>query len=121
MELTIKIIQVIIALVLLSVWLIRPQMETRYRGGDAKNMKEEFAFYGLPSWFMILIGILKVAAALLLIAGLWFPVLVHYTSLAVALLMAGALSMHIKVKDAIIKSLPALTLLVLSLVVFFLT
>lgn len=121
MELAIKIIQIIISLVLLSVWLIRPQMETKYRGGNAKNMKEEFAVYGLPSWFMKLIGIFKVSAAILLIAGLWFPFVVHYTALGLVLLMAGALSMHIKVKDPVIKFLPALTLFVLSLVLFFLT
>ena len=120
MEIGVQVIQVIIAIVLLSVWLIRPRMQTRYRGGDAKNLKEEFAVYGLPYWFMIFIGILKVSAGILLIIGLWFPVVTPYTAIGVALLMAGAVSMHIRVKDQIVKSLPALTLLVLSLLVYFL-
>ena len=120
MELAVKIIQVIIAVVLLSVWLVRPRMQTRYRGGEAKNLKEEFAAYGLPYWFMIVIGILKVSAGILLIIGLWFPTVTSYTAIGVALLMAGAVSMHIRVKDPLDKSLPALTLLVLSLLVYFL-
>jgi len=64
MEIVIKIIQVVIALSLLLVWLVRAKMETAYRGGNARNMREEFAAYGLPSWFMILVGILKVGFAL---------------------------------------------------------
>lgn len=120
MELAVKIIQVIIAVVLLSVWLVRPRMQTSYRGGDAKNLKEEFAVYGLPYWFMIVIGILKVSAGILLIIGLWYPVVTSYTAIGVALLMAGAVSMHIRVKDPVVKSLPALTLLILSLLVYFL-
>jgi len=119
METVVQIIQVIIGLSLLMVWLARPKMETGYRGGNAKNMKEEFEVYGLPSWFMILIGILKVGFALLLIAGLWLPQLTLISAIAIAALMAGALSMHIKVKDPLKKSLPALTLLLLSAVVIF--
>jgi uncharacterized membrane protein YkgB len=121
MEIVVQIIQVVIALSLMMVWLVRPKMETGYRGGNAKNMKEEFDIYGLPYWFMILVGILKVGFALLLIAGLWVPKLTLISSIAIAVLMLGALSMHIKVKDPLKKSLPALTLLLFSVVVIFFT
>jgi uncharacterized membrane protein YphA (DoxX/SURF4 family) len=121
MEIVIKIIQVIIALGLLNVWLLRANRQTRYRGGSAKNMREEFSHYGLPYSFMILIAILKVGFAILLLVGLWFPVLAYYSATGIALLMAGALAMHIRVKDPLIKSLPALTLLVLSLIVVLFT
>jgi len=36
-----------------------------------------------------------------------------------AVLMLGAITMHIKVKDSLIKSLPAFTFLVLSLILIF--
>ena len=117
MDIVIQVFQGLIALSLLLVWLVRPRLETAYRGGNAKNMKEEFAVYGLPYWFMMLIGILKVGFALMLIAGLWVPGLTLVSSIAIAVLMVGALSMHIKVKDPLKKSLPAFTLLVLSVVV----
>ena len=119
METVVQVIQVIIALSLLLVWLARPNMKTGYRGGNAKNLKEEFSVYGLPYWFMILVGILKVGFALLLIAGLWLPQFTLISAIAIAVLMAGALFMHIKVKDPLKKSLPALTLLLLSAVVIF--
>jgi len=119
MEILIQVIQVLIALSLLLVWLVRAGKATSYRGGDAKNIREEFAVYGLPYWFMITIGVLKVGFALFLIAGLWFPGLVPVASVGIVLLMAGAVSMHIRVKDPLKKSLPALSLLVLSLLVSF--
>lgn len=119
MEIAVKLIQVVIALSLMLVWLARPKMETAYRGGKAKNMREEFAVYGLPSWFMILIGVLKVGFALMLIAGLWLSNLTLISAIAIAVLMAGAVSMHMKVKDPLMKSLPALSLLLLSAIVIF--
>lgn len=121
MEIIVQLIQVVIALSLLLVWLVRPRMQTGYRGGNARNMKEEFAVYGLPYWFMILIGVLKVGFALLLIAGLWIPRLTLISAVAIALLMVGAIIMHLRVKDPLKKSLPALSLLVLSLVVILFT
>jgi hypothetical protein len=121
MDIVLLTIQVVIALSLLLVWLVRPRMETGYRGGDAKNIKEEFAVYGLPNWFMILTGTMKVGFALLLVAGIWIPHLTLISAIAIALLMAGAVSMHIRVKDPLKKSLPALSLLALSLAVVFLT
>ena len=41
-------------------------------GGNALNLKEEFKVYGLPKWFMYLIGFLKLSFALILILGIWF-------------------------------------------------
>lgn len=117
METAIKIIQVIIALGLLNVWLLRANKQTQYRGGDAKNLSEEFVKYGLPYWFMILTGVLKVGFAILLLLGLWFPGIAYYSAIGISLLMAGALAMHLRVKDPLKKSLPAFSLLVLSLVV----
>lgn len=117
MDTVVLVIQLVIAFSLLLVWLVRANRETGYRGGDAKNMKEEFAVYGLPYWFMIGIGILKVGFAVLLIVGIWVPSLTLISAIAIAVLMAGALSMHIRVRDPFRKSLPALSLLVLSIVI----
>jgi len=120
MELFVKICQLIIGLGLLNVWLLRTRKTTAWRGGDAKNMREEFAVYGLSPTFMMTIGFLKVALGLCLIAGLWVPELTRPAAIGVAALMVGAVAMHVKVKDPLKSSLPALTLLVLSLVVSYL-
>ena len=80
-------------------------------------MQEEFAAYGLPGWFMNLVGLLKVAFAVCLIAGIWLPVLVDPVAIGLAVLMVGAIVMHLKVQDPLIRSLPALVVLILSLAI----
>ena len=109
--------QIIIALGIFNVWVIRYGKETNWRGGEAKNMKDEFAAYGLPSGFMVFIGAAKILLASCLIIGIWIPLLVKPAAIAMAFLMIGAVSMHVKVKDPLQKSLPALIMLVLSLIV----
>ena len=86
-------------------------------GGVAKNMREEFAVYGLPEWFMKLVGFFKLLLATMLIAGIWLPVLTKPAALGMVILMLGAVLMHFKVKDPLKKSLPAFTLLTLSSIV----
>lgn len=108
------ILQVVVALGLLNVWLLRAGSATSYRGGDAKSLREEFAAYGLPDFFFFLVGGLKIVSAFLLIAGIWFGQLVLPAAATVAALMVGALAMHVKVKDPAMKSLPAFLMLVMS-------
>ncbi|MEO8129269.1 MAG: DoxX family protein, partial [Bryobacteraceae bacterium] len=96
--------QLIIALGLLNVWLLRAARPTAWRGGGAKNMREEFAVYGLPHWFMKLVGLLKVVFALLLIVGLFLPLITRPAAAGVVALMLGAIAMHLKVADPLKKS-----------------
>ena len=112
--------RIVIALGLLNVWLLRAGKPTDWRGGDARNMKEEFAAYGLPGWFMGVVGFFKISLAILLLVGIWIPSVTKPAATGIALLMLGAVSMHLKVRDPIKKSLPAFSLLVLSLVVILL-
>jgi len=113
------VIQIFVALGLLNVWLFRFRRATPYRGGSAASMPAEFAAYGLPSWFMVVIGTLKVSAAIALIAGVWYPRLIFPASLLIATLMLGALAMHAKVRDPLQKYLPAVGMLVLSSMICF--
>jgi len=109
--------QLAIALGLLGAWLLRAGKPTPWRGGDAKNMREEFVAYGLPPWFVWVIGPLKVALAILLIVGLWIQSMARPAAIGVAVLMLGVIAMHVKVGDPWKKSLPAISLLVLCLIV----
>ena len=59
MPMIVQLCQVIVALGLLNVWLIRFNKQTEYRGGAANSMKEEFKTYGLPEWFCYAMGGLK--------------------------------------------------------------
>ena len=117
MNIVISILQIAVAAGLLNVWLLRFQRSTPYRGGGARSMREEFAAYGLPEWFRYVIGTLKVGSALCLIAGLWLPFLVFPSALLIAILMLGALAMHVKIRDPLKKSVPALVMLALTIVI----
>ncbi len=111
------IIQLIIAFGILNVWILRFNKPTRFRGGDAKTMKEEFSIYGLPGWFMALIGALKLLFAVMLIIGVWVSGLTVPAASGLAVLMAGAVGMHIRIGDPLEKTTPALIVLALCLFV----
>ena len=119
MDLVVTILQLVIALGIFNVWVLRFGKASPWRGGDAGSMQEEFAAYGLPVWFMWVVGGLKLLFAALLIIGIWVPSVTQPAALGIAVLMLGAVAMHVKVKDLLKKSLPAFTLLVLSLIVAF--
>ncbi|MEI6377096.1 MAG: DoxX family protein, partial [bacterium] len=117
MDLIRIVLQVVVGLVILNVWLLRANESTGYRGGEAKSLKEEFATYGLPVWFFYLVGVLKICCALALLAGVWFHFLVIPGAVGLAVLMAGAFTMHLKVKDPFKKAWPSLAMLALSLLI----
>ncbi len=116
----IMILQLIISIGLINVWLFRFNKATEYRGSTAQNMKEEFIAYGLPEWSMYLVGFLKVAIAIMLIVSIWVEVLLLYNLIVLAGLMIAAVFMHLKVKDPIKKSYPALSILfMIALIMYF--
>ena len=106
-------LNLIIALGILNVWVVRFNQKTEFRGGDANSLKEEFETYGLPVWFMYIIGFVKISLSILLIIGIWIPQINLYISLAMTLLMIGAIIMHLKIQDPLKKSLPAFSILLL--------
>jgi hypothetical protein len=109
-----NLLQIIVGLGLLNVWLLRGRSSTSYRGGAAKTLQEEIATYGLPSLAFYLVGLLKIAAAVVLIAGVWWVLPVRVAAGLVAVLMIGAIAMHLKVSDPMMKALPAALMLVMS-------
>jgi uncharacterized membrane protein YphA (DoxX/SURF4 family) len=115
LEIVIFSVKIIVILGLLNVWLLRFSRSTAYRGGNAKSLKEEFAVYGLPDWFMYVVGTLKIGAALALLIGFWVPALIGPAAVLIVLLMLGALAMHFKIKDPMIKSMPAALILAMGL------
>jgi lipoprotein signal peptidase len=104
-------LQLIVALGILNVWMLRSGKATPFRGGDAKNLREEFAAYGLPFWFMCVVGVLKVGLAVALIAAIWVHRVAQPAAIGLGVLMLGALVMHLKVKDPIKKALPSIAVL----------
>ena len=113
-------LQVVVAFGILNVWLLRSGSATPFRGGDAKTLREEFAAYGLPFWFMCVVGVLKVGLALALLAGIWIPGVAQPAAIGLGLLMVGAFVMHLKVKDPIQKALPSIAVLAMCAAIAFL-
>ena len=109
-----RISQVTAAAWILNVWFHRFDKDTGYRGGGAKNMREEFANYGLPPAAMYTVGAIKVSLALMMIIGTKFPKLTRPASIGLALFMLGAIAAHLKVNDPIKRSAPAISVLSLS-------
>ena len=112
-------IQVLIAIAMVDVWLLRYAKPLRARGGNAQTMEEEFRVYGLPDWFRDLMRFLKLTCAALLVGGIWIPWLALVGGLILSLLMSGAVLMHVKIRDPLLKSVPAAFFLALSLYVVY--
>ena len=111
MEYVLNALQLIVGVGILNVWVLRSGKATPYRGGEAKSLREEFAAYGLPFWFMCVIGVLKVGLALSLLAAICIPGVGRPAAIGLGLLMLGAFGMHLKVKDPIKKALPSIVVL----------
>lgn len=110
--------KVCIAAGLVNVWLLRFNRATKYRGAGAQTMKEEFAAYGLPAWSLYMVGSLKLAIAAVMLVVLFNPHLMLPLGAPalglLAILMLGAITMHIKVRDSLIKALPACLMLAMT-------
>ncbi|CAM3398750.1 DoxX family protein [Aequorivita lipolytica] len=110
-------LKVIVGISILNVWLIQPKKPSKWRGGDAKTIVEEFEVYGLSKTFCYIIGFLKVSLALILLASIAFVNLTLIGSLGLAVLLLGSIIMHLKVKDELYKSFPAFLFIVMNLVI----
>ncbi len=78
------------------------------------NAVEEFKQYGLPDWLRDLVGILKMAFALLLLIGVERPQFAVVGGVGIAVLMLAAFLTHLRVKNPVVKMLPCLSLLLLA-------
>lgn len=114
MSVSSNVLQIIAAIGLLNVWIFRFNKPTSYRGGSAKNLREEFAEYGLPVWSCYMVGAIKISCAFLFIIGIWFNLVVLPASIIVSFLMGVAVVMHLIIRDPFIKAVPALALLLIT-------
>ena len=111
------VLKIIICISMLNVWLIQSKKPTKWRGGEAKTILEEFKVYGLSKTFCYFIGFLKVSLGLILVASIKFEALTLIGSLGLTTLLLGSIIMHIKVKDELFKSFPAFLFIVMNLVI----
>ena len=115
-----KYLSLLVSLIVLSAWSFRFNQPSVFRGGDAVNMSEEFAIYGLNDSIMISVGVVKIILALLLlVGGLTFPALIKPSAAIMALFMIGAVYFHIRISDGILPTLPAASMLLCCLLLIF--
>lgn len=110
------VLQLIVGVGLLNVWVLRSAKGTAYRGGGAHTLREEFAVYGLPAAAFYFVGAVKIIAGVVMLAGLWWSLPVRSAAVAVIALMVGAIAMHIKIKDPVLKAAPAVLMLMMCIV-----
>ena len=113
MDVVLTIIQVTVGLGILNVWLVRRNLDTPFRGGKAKSMVEEFKVYGLPEWAVPVVGVFKVSLAIIILGGFFVPYLTPVGATLLGLFMLGAVLMHIKVQDSLVKTIPSVIMLIL--------
>lgn len=83
----------------------------------SQQMVEGFKNYGYPAWFRVFTGVVELAAAVLVIAGIWNSTLAAWGGLVIVVTMLGAIFTHIKIKDALKDMMMPFILLVLGLIV----
>ena len=113
-------LKLIVGLSILNVWLIQPNKPSKWRGGDATTITEEFSVYGLSKTFYYIVFAVKVGLAILLLVSIKYDIFSLYSSIGLAALLGGSIAMHLKVKDALFKSFPALLFMVMNLIIAYL-
>ncbi len=107
----------LVALVIINVWLFRKNKSTPWRGGNAASMSKEFEQYGLSRSMMVAVGAFKLACALCLIAGIWIPGLTVFAAVGLTIALLGAVVAHVRINDPLFKSVPAASLMAMSVAV----
>lgn len=106
--------QLFLGIAMYDVWWFRYRRPGIFRGGDTTTMEEEFRFYGLPDGFRKVVRVLKLSAGTLVLVGLFHPLPAFIGAFMLCFLMAGAVCMHIKVKDPLYKAIPSVSFLLMS-------
>ena len=114
-------LKIIVGISIINVWLIQPNKPSKWRGGEATTITEEFNVYGLSNTFYKIIFVIKVGLAILLLISIKYDFLTLYSSIGLAILLGGSILMHVKIKDPLLKSFPAFLFLVMNLTILYLS
>ena len=114
-------LKIIVGISILNVWLLQKNKVTKWRGGEAQTIFEEFEVYGFSQQFCYVIGFLKVSLAIILFASIHFTELSLIGSLGLSILLLGSIGMHFKIKDPLYKSFPAFLFTLMNLLIAYLS
>lgn len=99
-------LQALVAASIFFVWVVR-----------YPNIVVEFQQFELPAWLRDAVGIVKLTLSLMLLIGIDRGEIAIAGGIGLSLLMVAAFATHLRVKNPIVKMLPSLTLLVLSMLI----
>lgn len=99
-------LQILVAASVFFVWVVR-----------YPNIVVEFERWKFPEWFRDSLGIVKLTLAMMLLIGIDRPQFAIVGGVGLGLLMLAAFATHFQFKTALIKRLPSLTLLVISILI----
>ena len=120
MKIILKLLIVLVSLTVITAWTYNLNLDTTFRGGDATNMIDEFEAYGLNYTTMVVVGIFKVACALMLLFGLKYKKLILPASGVMTLFMIAAVYFHISISEPIIPTFASLLMLVSCISIIYL-
>lgn len=106
LEIITILVQVIIAISVAFVWILRMH-----------NVEREFRQFGLSLKVRSFVGFSKTALATLLIVGVWYSEFTFYAAVGMAFFMLAAQYFHWNAKNPIAQKIPSFVLLVLSIFV----
>lgn len=96
--------QLIVSISVFIVWTFRYE-----------NVEREFKEFGYSNLLRNIVGALKISSSTLLIAGIWYTDLIIFGSISMSFFMLCAQISHFKVNNPIIKFMPSLIFLLMSL------
>lgn len=99
-------LKIIVLSSILFVWVVRYD-----------NIITEFKQYNYPNWLRDLVGILKISFAIMINQS--NPYVIKTGAVGIAFLMTAAVFTHLRVKNPVQKMLPSLSLLIISLLIYF--
>ncbi|MCY8376803.1 DoxX family protein [Bacillus inaquosorum] len=79
---------------------------------------EHWRHYQYPLWFLTVTGILEIAGALAMTAGIWSRYAAFGAGVLFVVLMAGAVHAHIfRARQSVLMTIPAMICLIVSIII----
>jgi putative oxidoreductase len=85
----------------------------------SKMHVDNFEKWRLPQWFRGVTGLVELVGAIAMIIGIWEPSWAAAAELWLGITMFGGILVHVRIKDSLKLTLPAIILCILPLIVFF--
>jgi len=104
----------IVAIVIQSWLLIWMSFQAVSKIVGAKAQVELFETIRLPQWFRVVTGVVQLIGCAGLVIGYWYPGIAAWAGVWLGITMVFAALSHFRVKEPVVKAIPAIFTLVLA-------